>query len=72
MQRYPPILKNLKLLFLLPWKIISQDPNFTVYCQDTSQFPEYLDQLAHVHYQKQAFLANAEEFLSEGRAGKET
>ena len=49
----------------------SQDPNFTIYCQDTSQFPEYLDQLAHVHYQKQAFLANAKEFLIEGRAGME-
>ena len=49
----------------------SQDPNFTIYCQDTSQFPEYLDQLAHVHYQKQAFLANAKEFLFEGRAGME-
>ena len=49
----------------------SQDPNFNIYCQDTSQFPEYLDQLAHVHYQKQAFLANAKEFPIEGRAGME-
>ena len=49
----------------------SQDPNFTIYCQDTTQFPEFLDQVAHVHYQKQAFLANAKEFLFEGRAGKE-
>ena len=49
----------------------SQDPNFTIYCQDTSQFPEFLDQLAHVHYQKQVFLANAKEFPIEGRAGIE-
>ena len=47
----------------------SQDPNFAIYCQDISQFPEYLDQVAHVHYQKQAFLANAKEFPIEGRAG---
>ena len=49
----------------------SQDPDFEIYCQDTSQFPEYLDQVAHVHYQKQAYLANAKEFLIEGRAGME-
>ena len=49
----------------------SQDPNFAIYCQDISQFPEYLDQVAHVHYQKQAFLANAKEFPFEGRAGME-
>ena len=49
----------------------SQDPDFEIYCQDTSQFPQYLDQVAHVHYQKQAYLANAKEFLIEGRAGME-
>ena len=49
----------------------SQDPNFTIYCQDTAQFPEFLDQVAHIHYQKQAFLANAKEFPYEGRAGME-
>ena len=49
----------------------SQDPNFTIYCQDTAQFPEFLDQVAHIHYQKQVFLANAKEFPYEGRAGIE-
>ena len=49
----------------------SQDPNFTIYCQDTAQFPKYLDEVAHIHYQKQAFLANAKEFPYEGRAGIE-
>ena len=33
----------------------SKDPNFSVYCQDSSMFPTYLDQLVHVHYQKKLF-----------------
>ena len=70
MQRYPPIPEQFETTLPIAMEDYSQDPNFTVYCQDTSQFPEYLDQLAHVHYQKQAFLANAKKFLSEGRAGQ--
>ena len=61
----------MRLLFLLPLEDYSQDPNFTIYCQDTAQFPEFLDQVAHIHYQKQAFLANTKEFPYEGRAGME-
>ena len=47
----------------------SKDPDFPVYCQDSSMFPETLAQLAHVHYQKKLFLHNKNEFLSEGKAG---
>ena len=28
----------------------SKDPDFPVYCQDSSMFPTFLDQLVHVHY----------------------
>ena len=34
----------------------SKDPDFPVYCQDSSMFPTFLDQLVHVHYQKKLFL----------------
>ena len=53
----------------------SKDPDFSVYCQDSSMFPTYLDQLVHVHYQKKLFLQsskkNSKEFPYEGRAGME-
>ena len=51
----------------------SKDPDFTVYCQDSSMFPTFLDQLVHVHYQKKLFLQtsrrHSKEFPYEGRAG---
>ena len=53
----------------------SKDPDFPVYCQDSSMFPEFLDQLVHVHYQKKLFLQSSrkhsQEFPYEGRAGME-
>ena len=51
----------------------SKDPDFPVYCQDSSMFPTFLDQLVHVHYQKKLFLQTSrkysKEFPYEGRAG---
>ena len=51
----------------------SKDPDFPVYCQDSSMFPTFLDQLVHVHYQKKLFLQtsrkHSKEFPYEGRAG---
>ena len=51
----------------------SKDPDFPVYCQDSSMFPTFLDQLVHVHYQKKLFLQtskkHSKEFPFEGRAG---
>ena len=51
----------------------SKDPDFPVYCQDSSMFPKFLDQLVHVHYQKKLFLQSSrkhsKEFPYEGRAG---
>ena len=51
----------------------SKDPDFPVYCQDSSMFPTFLDQLVHVHYQKKLFLQSSrkhsKEFPFEGRAG---
>ena len=51
----------------------SKDPEFPVYCQDSSMFPTFLDQLVHVHYQKKLFLhtsrKHSKEFPYEGRAG---
>ena len=51
----------------------SKDPDFPVYCQDSSMFPTFLDQLVHIHYQKKLFLQsskrNSKEFPYEGRAG---
>ena len=51
----------------------SKDPDFPVYCQDSSMFPTFLDQLVHVHYQKKLFLQSSrkhsKEFPYEGRAG---
>ena len=64
-----PVLSETILPFAM--EDYSQDPDFDIYCQDTSQFPEYLDQVAHVHYQKQTYLANAKEFPNAGRAGME-
>ena len=51
----------------------SKDPDFPVYCQDSSMFPTFLDQLVHVHYQKKLFLQtsrrHSKEFPYERRAG---
>ena len=53
----------------------SKDPDFSVYGQDSSMFPKFLDQLVHVHYQKKLFLQtshkSSKEFPYEGRAGME-
>ena len=50
----------------------SKDPDFPVYCQDSSLFPTFLDQLVHVHYQKKLFLQtsrkHSKEFPYDGRA----
>ena len=53
------------------WKIILKIQISLFIARILLSFPKYLDQLAHVHYQKQVFLANAKEFLIEGRAGME-
>ncbi|MCG8622276.1 MAG: hypothetical protein MJE68_09815, partial [Proteobacteria bacterium] len=49
----------------------SEDPDFQIYCQDSSAFPKTLAELAHVHFQKKLFLNNKNEFLFEGKAGME-
>ena len=53
----------------------SKDPDFSVYGQDSSMFPKFLDQLVHVHYQKKLFLQtshkSSKEFPYKGRAGME-
>ena len=39
-------------VLLIAMEDFSKDPDFPVYCQDSSMFPTFLDQLVHVHYQK--------------------
>ena len=57
--------------FPLALEDYSEDPDFPIYCQDSSFFPNTLAQLAHVHYQKKLFQHNKNEFLFEGKAGIE-
>ena len=57
--------------FPLAFEDFTEDPDFPVYCQDSSAFPTTLAQLAHVHYQKKLFLHNKNEYLFEGKAGND-